>query len=104
MSTQYKLSKAAENDWRSIMRYTLSEFGENQAKKYSADLIKCLEQISGVKNLKPSKTLNVSGKTVRVKSCKRHYIFALEKEDHPLIIIAILHERMDLMQRLKGRL
>jgi len=32
------------------------------------------------------------------------YIFALRQEDKSLIVLAILHERMELIQRLKDRL
>jgi plasmid stabilization system protein ParE len=34
----------------------------------------------------------------------RHYLFCLPRQGQPALILAILHERMDLMTRLKGRL
>ena len=33
-----------------------------------------------------------------------HYIFCLPRDDAPALIVAILHERMDLMARLADRL
>ena len=36
--------------------------------------------------------------------CEHHYAFALPREGAPALIVAILHERMDLMTRLAERL
>jgi len=35
---------------------------------------------------------------------EHHYIFYCTREDQPPLILAVFHERMDLMQRLKKRL
>ncbi len=35
---------------------------------------------------------------------EHHYIFCMIRETQPALIIAILHERMDLMSRLKDHL
>ena len=36
--------------------------------------------------------------------CQYHYLFCLPRPDAPALIVAILHERMDLMARLADRL
>jgi toxin ParE1/3/4 len=36
--------------------------------------------------------------------CEHHYIFCLPQHDAPALVVAILHERMDIMARLKHRL
>ena len=36
--------------------------------------------------------------------CQHHYLVCLPRPDAPALIVAILHERMDLMARLAGRL
>ena len=41
---------------------------------------------------------------LRMAHCESHYLFCLPRRDAPALIIAILHERMDLMARLAGRL
>ena len=41
---------------------------------------------------------------VRVMHCQHHYIFGLMREDAPMLIVAILHERMDVIARLQNRL
>jgi len=42
--------------------------------------------------------------TLRVARCEHHYIFCLPRENAPSLIVAILHERMNLMERLKERI
>ena len=39
---------------------------------------------------------------LRVVRCEHHYVFYLKKKTP--VIIAVLHEKMDVMQRLAGRL
>ena len=42
--------------------------------------------------------------TLRMVHFEYHYIFCLPRGDAPSLIVAIFHERMDLMARLKERL
>ena len=41
---------------------------------------------------------------LRLATAGRHCLFSLARPAAPALILAILHERMDLMTRLKGRL
>jgi toxin ParE1/3/4 len=41
---------------------------------------------------------------LRVAACRKHYIFCMHRADAPAQILAILHERMDVIARLKSRL
>jgi toxin ParE1/3/4 len=41
---------------------------------------------------------------LRMARCDHHYVFCLPRETAPALIVAIFHERMDLMTRLAGRL
>jgi plasmid stabilization system protein ParE len=41
---------------------------------------------------------------LRVARCEHHHVFCLLREDAPALVVAILHERMDLMARLADRL
>lgn len=36
--------------------------------------------------------------------CEHHYVFCLSRQSAPALIVAIFHERMDLMTRIFGRL
>jgi len=102
MAMSYELSKETENDWYNIVGYTLSNFGKRQVKKYTKSLLKCLDDL--VNEVGQFKVIDVSGYQVIIKHCQKHYIFGLVRNNEPLLIIAILHEQMDLMQRLKSRL
>jgi plasmid stabilization system protein ParE len=97
----YEISTAAEADWRNIMRYTLNNFGQRQVRKYTKGLLKCLDDMTD--GIAPYKEIEVADHRILIKHCKKHYIFAL-KQQKRLLVIAILHEQMDLMQRLKDRL
>ncbi|MCL2894699.1 hypothetical protein [Brenneria tiliae] len=42
--------------------------------------------------------------TLRMAHCEHHYVFCLPRENEPVLVVAIFHERMDLMTRLAERL
>ena len=41
---------------------------------------------------------------LRMMRCEHHYIFCLPRDEAPALVVAILHERMNLMMRLADRL
>ena len=93
----FELTKEADSDIEGIARYTIKQWGENQAKLY-------LNKI-GEKEIQSKSPLK---KYPRVK-CTRsehHFIFCLhpQKKNERPIILGVLHERMDLLNRLKNRL
>lgn len=96
----YDLTFAAEEDLRGIWRYTYETWGLDQAETYLDRIEACCEAI-GDKGTR-SKTLDGLSDSIRIHRCEHHYIVWLD-ENWP-IIIAILHERMDFMRRLKDRL
>ena len=98
----YELTEAADADLQAIARYTISEWGIEQAGRYEALLEKHFRAIARQKArtrmfLKRRPELLVS----RV---ERHYVFHLVREDQCPLILAVLHENMDLMSRLRSRL
>ncbi len=95
----YDLTLAAEEDLRGIWRYTHETWGFDQAETYFDRMEACCEAV-GHKQAQ-SKTLDGLPDGIRIHRCEQHYIVWLD-EDRP-IIIAVLHERMDFVQRLKGR-
>ncbi len=98
----YELSPDAEEDWLSIIDYTYQQFGANQVVQYTEQLSKCIASL--VAHEVPSKSINLDGLNIRSIHCQRHYIIAIDRIHRPMLIVAILHERMDLMRRLKNRL
>ena len=102
MTPAFLLTAAAEEDLRGIIRYTRTEFGEAQARRYAAKLNQGIERMVSGDGRFTAMTEVHPG--LRMARCERHYAFCLIREAEPALVIAILHERMDLMVRLAGRL
>lgn len=94
------LTLAAEEDLRGIWRYTFVTWGPEQADKYLDQLGDCFDAIGSRRA--PPRSLPQLPDEVCVHRCQRHYIFWLAI-DRP-IIIAVLHEKMDILLRLEDRL
>lgn len=41
---------------------------------------------------------------MRMVRCEHHYIFGLMRPDAPMLVVAVLHEKMDLIRRVRKRL
>ena len=98
----YELTPAAQNDLREIARYTLKQWGETQSLHYAGLLEQCFVEIAA--RSKVSRAVSERYPTLRVCRCEHHYVFYLYPIDKPPLIIAVLHEKMDILKRLKGRL
>jgi toxin ParE1/3/4 len=96
----YDLTPAAEEDFRGIWQYTLETGGHEQADNYLDQLGDCFDAI-GSRRTSP-RSLPQMHDEVCLHMCQRHYIFWLAI-DRP-IIIAVLHEKMDVLQRLADRI
>ena len=100
--SSYSFTKSADRDLEGIIGYTLDKHGNTQARNYSKQLAKCLDKLSHEKgqtrlmlNLHPA---------LRYIRCEHHYIFGKQRNENSMLIIAILHERMDLISRVVHRL
>lgn len=98
----YELTNDAEADLEEISRYTIKEWGEAQAESYLAKISQCFKNIA--KNKILSRTFSEKFPEARVVRCEHHYVFYLYPEGEKPIIFAVLHERMDMVARLKDRL
>lgn len=87
----------AEQDLIEIWTYTAEEWGEAQADKYLYKIESYFEKISLGKA-----SLKLLMEDVQFIRCEHHYIFVYMAKKP--IVIAILHEKMDLLARLKKRL
>lgn len=101
----FDLTLAAEDDLTKIWLYTHETWGFEQAEHYYDLIAACCEAVgSGKARLKPVTGLQSD---VHVHRCEQHYIFYLPPNTSPNkrpVILAILHGRMDFVQRLKDRL
>lgn len=96
----YDLTLAAETDLRDIWRYTYKTWGFDQAEKYFDQIEACCETVGDGRAR--SKVLEGLQEGVHIHRCEHHFIVWLAGT-RP-VIIAILHERMDFVRRLKSRL
>jgi len=98
----YVLTTEAAADLRAIIRHTHQQWGAAQVRRYIAKLeagiVKALSAQGAFKDL------DTLYPKLRVAHCAHHYVFYLPREGAPALIVAIFHERMDLMARLADRL
>lgn len=100
--TGYILTAEAEADLRGIIRYTSKEWGPSQVRRYAAKLEQgIIDLIAGRGSYHDMSELHPNLRMVR---CAHHYIFCLPRENAPALVVAIFHERMDLMTRLADRI
>lgn len=100
--TPYELTPAAEADLRDIARYTLRQWGTRQQQRYASQLTACFQRIAG--RTVQVRTFSQRYPQVRVTRCQHHHVFYIQPEEQKPLIIAVLHENMDLMARLGERL
>lgn len=98
----YVLTHAAATDVRGIIRHTRKEWGEAQVRRYITKLEQGMARLAA--GQEPFREMSAIYPALRMAHCEHHYVFCLPRERDPALIVAILHERMDLMARLAGRL
>jgi toxin ParE1/3/4 len=98
----YAFTREADADLDGIVDYTRHQWGDKQASRYLAQLRLCLEQIADETTRYRIET--AFSQPVRVLRCQHHHIYFMPRVGEPALIIAILHERMDLMTRIAERL
>ncbi len=98
----YELTPDADEDIENIAKYTLTQWGKKQAKKYLGEMEERFLQIANREII--SRKFSDVYPQVLVTRYQYHYIFYLHPEGEKPLIIAVLHERMDFVSRLKQRL
>lgn len=102
MTKFFVLAKGAVADLKQIVQYTNDIWGKGQCTAYMAELERAAILVA--KGEGHFKDLHTIYPNLRMTKSGHHYIFCCLREKGLPVIIAILHERMDLMTRLKGRL
>lgn len=98
----YELSPDAERDLFAIAAYTFEQWGVTAAERYEAALTACLLGLA-IGRLRARRPL-AHRPDVLVRRCEHHFVFVLRRKQKPLLVLAVLHESMDLLQRLRARL
>lgn len=102
ISRPYILTAGAADDIREIARYTDRQWGKQQREAYVAQLEKVATDLALGKGVFRERNDVYPG--VRVQLAGHHFVFCLPRKAEPALILAVLHERMDLVARLTGRL
>lgn len=98
---RFKFTKAAVDDLTAIWNYTLIQWSEEQADKYYKMLMDACKSIAEGKATYISKSYEEIADNLRGFHVGRHIIFYRFDGDDAVLIIRILHEKMDLETRLK---
>jgi toxin ParE1/3/4 len=102
VSRSYVVSKGAAADIREITKYTVEQWGQAQCRAYIAELENATEALAKGEGFFKNMEDVLPG--LRMSHCGKHYIFCMPQKDSPALILAILHERMDIIARLRNRL
>ncbi len=102
MNAHYLLARSATGDLKDIIRHTNELWGEAQCMTYIRQLEKAA--IALAKGEGSFKDLSAIHPSLRMVRSGRHYIFCLSRPNALPVILAIFHERMDVMARLRRRL
>ncbi|MEP3114468.1 type II toxin-antitoxin system RelE/ParE family toxin [Nisaea sp.] len=95
----FDLTQAAEEDLTGTWLHTLATWGLDQADKYFDLIGTCCEAVG--RRMALSKPVGRLTGSIRVHRCAQHYIFFIDNT-RP-VVLAILHGRMDFLERLKER-
>lgn len=102
MITPYILTHSAAGDLRSIVNYTNDNWGQEKCLEYVARIEAAACDVASGTGRYMQRDDLIPG--LRVRRTGRHYIFCLPQPNQPALILAILHERMNIIARLKERL
>ena len=102
MNRPYVLTRNAQADLQEIVRYTQRKWGTAQCRAYIGRLEAAATELGLGQG--PFRQRDDLLPGLRVRLAEHHYIFCLPKSEGPAVVLAILHERMDLIARLKERL
>lgn len=97
----YELTPDVDADLEEIARYTILEWSSEQASVYLDKLHICFQQIAAKKV--HSKAFSKQFPHLFATRCEHHYVFYLRPQKTKPVIIAVLHERMDMVNHLKER-
>ena len=97
----FYFTKASRKDLKDIWRYTYKNWGEKQADSYLLGIQSTCVELS--KSPTIGRLFHDLEVEVRVYRYKKHYIFYFEK-DISIKIIAVIHEKMDVIRKIPWRI
>jgi toxin ParE1/3/4 len=98
---KYKLTNKAVDDLTQIWNYTVDKWSERQADKYYYMLFESFNEIAKVPDL--GKNYSIITENLLGYRAGRHVIFYRKIGENEIEITRILHEQMDLKNRIKEK-
>ncbi|MDP2387037.1 MAG: type II toxin-antitoxin system RelE/ParE family toxin [Bacteroidota bacterium] len=95
---KYHISEKANEDINSIWLYTFENWSQEQADRYYNLIVDEIEFIT--ENFESGKSMDHVRKGYRVTKVKSHIIFYKKSKKNIVEIIRILHQRMEIEDRL----
>jgi toxin ParE1/3/4 len=95
---KYKLTNKAVDDLTRIWNYTIDKWSENQAEKYYFMLLENCNEVA--RNPELGKNYSEVSENLWGFKAGRHIIFYRKIEENEVEITRILHEQMDLKDRI----
>lgn len=99
MIRKFRISEKAISDLEKIWLYTLSKLSKDQADRYHNQIFDEINYIVG--NFEICRRIDYIKPGYRISKVKSHLIFFKKSEDNIIEIIRILHQNMDIENRLK---
>ena len=96
---KYRLTNQAEKDLEEIWSYTYQKWSVDQADRYYNLIIDEIEFIAS--NPLTGKPVDYIKEGYRSSKIKSHLIFYRKQEDEKILVVRILHERIDIENRIK---
>ena len=94
----YQISVKANEDIEAIWLYTFENWGQEQADRYYNLILNEIEYIA--ENFESGKSMEFLRKSYRATKVKSHLIFYRKNKKNTVEIIRILHQKMDIENRL----
>ena len=101
-TSAYVYTRQAEAELREIVRYTTRQWGVAQARAYARQIDTVASALAAGQGVFKDWGDLLPG--LRVQAAGSHCVFCVHRPGQTALILAILHQRMDLMARLKDRL
>ena len=92
----------AQAEIQEIVHYTARQWGTAQARAYARQIDDAASDLAAGRGVFKDWGEVLPG--LRVKAAGSHFVFCVLRPGRPALVLAILHQRMDLMARLKHRL
>ncbi len=97
--SKYILSKKALEDINTIWIYTAENWSQEQADRYYNLLLDEIEYI--VTNFEMARDFGKIRKSYKYSKVKSHLIFFKKDKNNEIEVVRVLHERMDIENRMK---